>query len=273
MAMKKRAVPPKKHTNDDTVIYKVMAALGILCILLLTVQMLSRWYVQIDYLFPMMTVFFWLAIVLAVAAVALAVLWRTKRGKSRFWRAAGLPLFILTLLLAVTFAVLYATWVEYVTALYVVYIAAAVLYMIALLYQHEFFLLSLLNVCAGAVFFRLYQIREEGVLPWQRQEVHYGPALSTQALLLIIGLVVVILAATSLMFFARRKGGKLKLFGKQRQLFSSDASALLLYISSALWILCLIASALLGATFAYYCIFAVAVFELIAAVYYTLKLS
>lgn len=273
MAMKKRAVPPKKTANDDTVIYKVMTALGMLCVLLLTVQLISRRYVLIDSMFTMMTALFWSAIALGAAAAALLALWLVRRGSSRFWRTAGLPLFLLALLLALTCAVLYATWVEYVSALYVVYIAAAVLYMIALLYQREFFLLSLLNACAGAVFFQLYRIREDGVLTWRRQEVHYGPAISAQALLLIVGLVVVILAASSLMFLARRRGGKLKLFGKTRQLFSADASALLVYICSALWVLCLIAAALLGATFSYYCIFAVAALELIAAVYYTVKLA
>lgn len=276
MAMKKRAVSPKKTTktsNDDTVIYKVMVALGMLCVLLLSVQAVSRRYVMIDYMFTMMTALFWSAIGFAAAAAVLLTLWLVCRKASKFWRVAGFPLFLMSLLLALTCAVLYVTWVEYVSALYVAYIAAAVLYMIALLYQHEFFLLSLLNTCAGVVFFQLYRIREDGVLAWSRQEVHYGAALSAQAVLLIAGLVVIILAASSLMFLARRRGGKVKLLGKARQLFSPDASALLVYISGALWVLCLLAAVLLGATFSYYCIFAVAAAELIAAVYYTVKLA
>lgn len=209
----------------------------------------------------------------ALACAVAALFWWNSARKSD--KSAVLP-GVLTLFMAGLSVGCFVTWFFGQKGLTLACVAVPVVVLLVVifyLYQREFFLLSLLNACAGAVFFQLYRIREDGVLTWRRQEVHYGPAISAQALLLIVGLVVVILAASSLMFLARRRGGKLKLFGKTRQLFSADASALLVYICSALWVLCLIAAALLGATFSYYCIFAVAALELIAAVYYTVKLA
>lgn len=261
MAMKKRPSSPKKPANDDTVIYKVMIALGMLCILLLSTQLISRRYVVVDTMFTVQAALGWAALAFGILAAALLVLWLVCRRSAVFWRAAGLPLFLLALVLALSCCFLYYTWVTYISLLYFAYIAAAVLYMIALLYQHEFFLLSLLNSCAGLVFYCLNRLYDSGVV------------FSARALILTIGLAAAILLAAGVMFFAGRKGGVLRLFGKERRLFAAGASPLPLYIACAVWAVCLIASSLLGSAFAYYCIFAVAAFELAAAVYYTVKLA
>ena len=47
----------------------------------------------------------------------------------------------------------------------------------------------------------------------------------------------------------------------------------MLCITCAVWLVCFLACLLLGATFAYYCMFAAIAFELIAAVYYTFQLK
>ena len=41
----------------------------------------------------------------------------------------------------------------------------------------------------------------------------------------------------------------------------------------ALWLVCLLLCYVLGASFAYYCMFAAIAFELVAAVYYTFQLK
>ena len=261
MAMKKRAVSNRKTANDDTVIYKVMIALGVACIAILALQMVSRYYRLSDYIVGMYTALGWAAIVFGVLSAAALVCFLILRKQAAFWRIAGLPLFGILLVFSFSCALMHFTWVTYVAALYFLYIAIPVLYIIGLLYQHEFLLLSVVNACAGAVFFWLSRIYGDGA------------SFPPKAAVLTVLLALVVLAAATLMFVANRHGGKLKLGGKERQIFTHGASPLLLYVSCAVWLICLDASALLGSVFAYYCMFAVVAFELGAAVYYTVKLS
>lgn len=259
--MKKRAVPQKKQSGgDDSVIYKIMIALGMLCILLLALQLVSRSYRLAG---PMMTIrtgLGWAAVIAGVLTVVLAAGWLTQRRRAAFWRTAALPLMILCLLVALSSLVLYVTWVSYVGVLYFVYIAAAVLYMVALLYQPEFLLLSLLNTCAGCVFFALSRLT-------------YG-MLSARGIVLSLVLVLAAAAATALTFAARKKpDGILKLLGRPVHLACADTSPLLLYVTAVVWVVCLVAVMVLGAVFAYYCVYAAVALELVAAVYYTVKLS
>ncbi len=261
MAMKKRAVPQKKTPGSDAVIYKIMIVLGVLCILLLALQLVRRYYSMIDYLFAIRTALAWSAAVFGVFSVACLILRFRLRKSRRFWQYAGIPLFLLCLILALSCAFLYATWVSYVFVLYFFYIASAILYMIALLYQHEFFLLSLINTCAGCVFYALSRL--------------YGQSgvFSLYTLLLNAALVAAAALGSGLVFAAAGRDGRLTLFGKERQLFSRGFSPIPMYISCVVWLICLVVSAFLGSVFAYYCIFAAAAFELAAAVYYTMKLA
>lgn len=257
MAMKKRAVPQKKTSTDDSVIYKIMVDLGILCILLLGLQMVSRSYRLAGSMFAVRTGLGWAAVVAGAVAVVLLIGWIAFRHRVSFWRLAGIPLFLLTAVVALSSWLLYATWVTYVSLLYFAYIAVAVLYMIALLYQHEFLLLSLINTCAGCVFYSL-----------NRFSGH-----TTLSILLSVVLVVVIALGAAALLTAVKHGGTLKLLGRQVVFSQANTSPLLFYISCVVWLVCLVASALLGSVFAYYCIYAAVAFELVAAVYYTVKLS
>ena len=260
--MKKRAVPQKKAVNNDAVIYKVMIALGMLCILLISLQLVSRYYRLAGPMFAIRTGLGWAAAVGGVLALGCLAGWLALRRRSAFWRSGAPVLFLFFAVVALSSWLLYATWVTYVSLLYVLYIAAAVLYMIALLYQHDFFLLSLYNACAGGVFYglsRLYGVH--GVV-------------SGKTLLLNILLAVLTAAVTALILAARKTDdGRLKLLGRKVLISTPELSPLLLYISCLLCLLCLIASAVLGSVFAYYSVFAVVALELIAAVYYTVKLS
>lgn len=265
MAMKKREVPQKKNVknvNDDSVIYKVMIALGMLCILLLGLQMVSRYYRLAGPMFAVQTGLGWAAVISGVLAVVFLVGYLALGKRSTFWRYGSKPLFLLFAIIALSSWLLYSTWVTYVSLLYFLYIAAAVLYMIALLYQHDFFLLSFLNTCAGCVFYALSRLYGE-------RAVFTG-----RTVLLNAALVVLVVLVAGLVFAARKTDdGRLKLFGRKVLISASDLSPVLLYISCLLWLVCLVVSAVLGSVFAYYSIFAVVGLELIAAVYYTVKLS
>lgn len=261
MAMKKRAVPQKKTTNDDAVIYKIIIALGIAAIAIFALQMISRYYGMAAYMFGIRTGLLWAGVVFCAVAVADLILYFRLRGRKPFWKAAGVPVFLVAVVLAASCGLLYVTWVTYLPVLYFFYIAAVALYMIALLYQHEFFLLSFVNTCAGGVFYGLSRYYSAGV------------TMAGFPLLLNIALVVLIVLAGGLMFAAGKHDGQLKLFGKEIALYRHGASPALVYCTCAIWLVCLIVSAILGSVFAYYCVFAAVAFELISAVYYTVKLS
>lgn len=262
MAMKKRAVVQKpKATNDDTVIYKVMIVLGLALIALLALQMVSRYYALAGYYLQIRTGLAIFAVVFSLAAIVCVFLFWKRRKQSAFWRTAGFPFIVSALLLAIICAVLYYKWTNYVAFLYFLIIAAAVFYMIALLFQREFTLLSFLNLCAGVVFFALSRL--------------YGSSgsVSPKTVTLNIFLAAVCLLTAWLMFAAQKPSGSLNIRGKEIRVFTHSLSPIIVYTACIIWLLCLIASALLGSVFAYYCIFAVAALELIAAVYYTVKLS
>lgn len=260
MAMKKRAVQAPKSAKDDIVVYKVMFALCAICIALFALQITSKYYRLAGTMFQVRTLLGRGAVVLGMLAVCVLI-WAIAQRKRAFWKLAGVPLVGLLVGLAVGSAVLYATWVTYIPALYFLYIAAFILYLIALLYQPEFFLLSFVNTAAGATFFALSRTYGDGA------------GLTTKVLLLNIFLVLFVLLSSGLVFLASKQNGRLKIAGNERRIYVQAASPLLNYVSGSVLLVCLIASALLGAVFAYYCVFAAVAFELACAVYYTIKLS
>ena len=86
-------------------------------------------------------------------------------------------------------------------------------------------------------------------------------------------LLLVLIAATAwLAYRAAAHNGTLQLGKKYYPLFRTGFNPLALYITCAVWLVCFIACLLIGAAFAYYCMFAAIVFELVAAVYYTFQL-
>ena len=72
---------------------------------------------------------------------------------------------------------------------------------------------------------------------------------------------------------AAKGKGVLKLGGKQVRVLPKSFNPIVLYVVCALWLVCLLLCYVLGASFAYYCMFAAIAFELVAAVYYTFQLK
>ncbi|MGO5113739.1 hypothetical protein ACTQ33_01700 [Candidatus Avoscillospira sp. LCP25S3_F1] len=259
MAMRQRPMPQKKSNHDDdSVIYKIMAALVMLCVLLVGLQITSRYYSVVGTMFTTQTVLLGVGIASSVLFLASVGLWFYSRRLRPLLHAFSWILGIFFLVVALSCWVLYVTWVSYIPYLYAVYIAVTVLYMIALLYQPEFFLLSCVNVAAGGVFYALSRL--------------YSGRLFVMAL---YALLVVVIAVVALVVFKARRtdDGILKLGKRSIAIATANTSPLPVYLSCVVWVLCLAVAAFLGSVFAYYCIFAVAAFELAAAVYYTVKLA
>ncbi len=258
MAMKKRPAPQKEtHKNDATVVYRAGAALLIACAILFGLQLVGRNYPLVKYFEAFQVGLAWSAGIFALIAVIGLVGLLGLRRKSRFWRAVSLPSMLLGIGLSLSCLLLYYRWDQDIPLLFFLCIAGAVLYLIWLLYQPEFFLLSLVNISAGGVFYCLSK--------------YNGPA--TYAAILRIFLAVLTLGCMLLLFLAGKRDGELPLFGRTWRAISRGGTPLLLYITGAVWLVCLAAGIVLGPVLSYYCIFAAVAFELAAAVYYTMKLA
>lgn len=262
MAMKKRPVKAEntvRQAGDDTVIYKVMLALGVCCVLILGLHLANRYYVMPNYFTPVRAVMLWVFRAAALLALADAVCWIAMRKKSAFFRRAGAPVFWILLEIALSGLVSYGYWVDAAGELYFLFIASTVLYLIYLLYQREFFLISLLTILSGACFFLLSKL--------------YDGAGSFRPIVVNAVLAVVLILSGLVCWKAGKKDGCLVWGKKKWHLFNPGFSPLFPLVTCAVWLVCLIAAALLGSVFAYYCMFAAVAYELVAACYYTVKLS
>lgn len=251
---------PQKNSNhnDDSVIYKIMAALLMLCVLLFSLQFVSRYYPIAGTMFITRNVLLGVGIASTVLFLVSVGLWFYSRRTRPLLHSFSLGAGIFFLITAYSCWLLYSTWMEHITQLYAFYIATAVLYMIALLYQREFFLLSCVNAAAGLVFYSLSRL-STGRLQ----------AMALYAFLLVVIAIVVLLVRKA----RKSDDGTVKLRKRTIAIATPTTSPLPVYISCVVWVLCLAVAAFLGSVFAYYCIFVVAAFELAAAVYYTVKLS
>lgn len=260
MAMKKRPQPQKEpdRRSDDSVVYRAGAALLITCAVLLGLQLVNSKYPLTDYFMAVRAGLLWAAVIFALVAVAGLVGFLGLRKKSRFWRVVSPAGLFLGIALSLCCLFLYKTGYQNIPLLFFLCIAVAVLYLIKLLYQPEFFLLSVINICAGGVFYRLSRIEITTSLH----------AMEYRALLAAV----IVLCALAV-FVAEKHDGRITLFGKSWRAVSRGGTPLLVYITGAVWLVCLAASLFLGTVLSYYCIFAAVAVELAAAVYYTMKLA
>jgi len=142
--------------------------------------------------------------------------------------------------------------------LYFAFFALAILISVYMLYQPEFFLVTAATMVAAFGFYCLSQL--------------YGG--SSIGLLVVVNVVMalVFLLLLGITLLAVRGNGILS-FGSVRFRVMALPSALPLYITALLWLLCLVAALLLGAFFCYCCIFAAIAYELVCAFYFTIKLK
>lgn len=256
MVKKKQAVKAAPK-NDDSVVYKVMVALLIACLECLALQQVAKAYASIEHMDTVRSALPIVGIILAVLTVAAIVCTFLFRTRSALRFTFGLTAVNLLLLTLSTF-VLYGMWISPVMMLYFAFFALAVLVSVYLLYQPEFFLLSAATMVAAFGFYVLSRL--------------YGGS--------NVGLIVLVNAAMALCFllllaitFLAVRGKGILSFGAIRFRVMVLPTALPLYITALLWLLCQLAGLILGAFFCYCCIFAALALELIAAFYFTIKLK
>ena len=245
----------KSKKSDDSVVLKVMIALALLVFSIYMLQMISNAYGTLDgfeRLYPVMLTVTLVCAALAVVSIALALVLKNRTVRAICpYTAAVFALF------AVTALALRLFWVQPLHALYILNAAVYCLYIVYMLYRMEFFLVSLITVLAGTVFYFFSN----------------GFGLNARSIVLALILLAAIAIVAVIAMQAGKRNGLVPFAGCTYRVFPPKFSPVMLCITCAVWLVCFVLTLILGATFSYYCMFAAVAFELIAAVYYTFQLK
>lgn len=246
---------PKGKLDDNAVVYKVMAALVLLCGGLMVLRSLRSYYATVggmtmlDPLVPWMTI---AGFGLCVLCVVVMAIWKNKLVRLVFpWLSAVFAMTGMTGLSMKLF------WTQGFSALYFLWCAAMVAVVIFQLYGWDFFLFTLPTAAAGFLFLTF-----STGFSWTLWNA------------LVLGIVAVCLFITAFCAWNAAKHKGMFVLGKTRLLMSSSKyTPTLHYLVCGLWLVCIVAALLLGGLFSYYCMFAAIAVEFIAAVYYTFQLN
>ena len=253
--MLKRSNVIETRKTGDSVVYKVPAAFTLLFVVLVALRRIGAYYGTADGFTVVLHAArkaVWVFAALTVAGLAAAIFCRP-----RVLRSVGRYAAVLMALALVSAVTLVRYWNERMVFLYLLHAVVYCLYMVYMLYRTEFFAYSLATSIAGCVFY------------------FYSRGVSTNLRgLLLAAILLLALAAVVILAAAAAKGqGVLKLGGRQVRVLPKSFNPIVLYVVCVLWLICLVLCFLLGAAFAYYCMFAAIAFELVAAVYYTFQLK
>jgi len=247
----------KKNTAPqpaDNTIYKAMVDMGILCVCVLLLQLLKKNYTSVSDLVANRPIFGSLAIgglAAAVVGLIMALL------KKPLLKKIGFGILAAGAAVGLASYALYTFYSAAISYLYFFVIAGAALYLVWLLYPHDFCLVATLTTLGGGVFYLHGQ---------------HGYTSSASIVLYLI-LVALALATIILCQNASKNGGIVKLGGKAFPLFSGKAGAMPLYLTCAILMACVVAALILGSTFAFYCVYAAVGGLFVAACYYTIRLN
>lgn len=245
----------RKAKADDAVVYKVMLALVLLLGGIMGLRSLRGYYATVGGYEALYDGTLWVALAAFLAAAGLGA--ALVCSKNKYVRAIAPWCLTASLLVMITALVMHYSWTTDFPLLYILFLAVMVQYIVLMLYGWEFFLVSLLTVTTGSLF---YQLRQ-------------GGGLDALNLILLVFLALVMLVSGFCAYTASKNKGAL-VHGKTRfQIFSRKFHPAVLYTAIGLWLVCVAAALLLGSVFSYYCMFAAVAVELIAAVYYTFQLN
>lgn len=241
--------------GGDAAAYKIMGAVLLLAVSVFLMRLVANNYGTIDGADTIERASKLTAIVFGLlAAASLAVLLAVRSG---WLRKVSPYVLAVSVLYAFSGLLLWRWWTTYISMLTFLHVAVYCLYIVYMLYQMEFFLVSLTTVVAGGTFLRYSR----------------GIGANAPCIALAVVLVLVIASGAYIAANAAKNKGVLVLGAKRIRLFHARFNPLALYITCAVWTVCFAACLVFGAAFAYYCMFAAVAFELAAAVYYTFQLK
>ena len=249
----------QRAKQEDALLNRVLAWIAGAVVLEALLLLLDRYYVNYrikelpiqQALYQVMGV---LAIVFPICFVLCAVWWFTswRKDKPRALAGAGVTAFAVLSVCAVV-ARLYPNKTG-ISALYVGVPCLAVLALVYYLYQHEFFLVTLLGVMSGLGLWLL--------------DRRVGHEIVVYAYLVVE--VLILAAVVVFTWKLQASGGLLSVKGKLVRVFSKNSNYTMLYVSCAVALLVQAAALALGAMMVLYGV--VIVWLLAMAVYYTVRL-
>jgi len=195
-----------------------------------------------------------------VFGVVKEILDRKKHTKNNRILFNGITIAFYAVLLSLScFSIVYLNFISVIKFLYVVLPSLAVLYLILLIYQREFFYLSLMSSAMSALFWILSQINAN------------GNADSLQSFLLIAAAIINVAAA--LLFLLLMKGsGSLSLGKKKINILPSQNGASILILTAVILAISAVVGLFIGAIYLPYISYALLSYIFVMAVYYTVKL-
>ena len=241
--------------KKDYTVTKIMCALALWVISFVVLKAVAANYTMLEgfeAIYPAMQTVWIVSLCIAVAALAAGII--VKQSVVRF---VCKYLFAFALLWCFTGLIFRNYLADQMYLLYFAHATVYILYIIFMLYQAEFFFVSLMTFLAGWGFYRLYPVSH-----WQARNF------ICMALLLAAIAVSVFVA-----FSCSKKKGYLFLGKNKWRVFPRQFNPMLIFVVGGLWLVCLLASIVFGSLFAYYAMFVCIAVELIAAVYYTFQLK
>lgn len=245
----------QKPKEDNSVVCKVMIALLVLGLSLLGLRSLRQFYSTVGGMDLLDPINLWISLAGFAAGVVLFVV--NLLVKNKISRMVLPWLSVLAFVVGITGLSMHTSWTQGFPLLYFLCFAILAQYIILQLYRWEFFLFSLSTMAAGATFLAYHT--GFGGKPW-------GIVTLVISVCLLVGIALVT-------HYACSNHGMLVLGKKHIAIFPAKSNPLLVYLVVALWMVCVLATILLGGAFAYYCMFAAIAVELIGGVYYTFQLN
>lgn len=247
------AVDAAKPNQNENFIYRVIVDLviGVLAVFLL--RGVQTYYSYMQYMDLIKSVSGWVAVIALVLGV-IALIAVAASGKKGFIWTGGL--LILLGLCAGCISLYYTDGVTMASAMV---IGVCLLYILGQIYAKEYSVLTTVCGLAGISFYAVSKYGSSNML-----NAYTIPA--AVALLVILALGIILAAA------AGRHEGKLRIGKWELQLWQGKNAQLLIYLACVICAALLILSFVLGATFAWYCVWVVCAAIFALTVWFTIKL-
>ncbi len=250
--------------REDFATNRVLAVFSYAVLLILGLMLAYRGYMSVDTMFFTQKALYVVAALGAVGAVA-GLCWGIFGAKRPYkvltgWSVAG----GCAILAICAFVGAYAAQ-SGVKLMYVFVPIVSVLVLIYFLYARDFFAISAVCACTAVLVWLISRSVGDGFI-WSTG-FYFGRA----AKLSIVAFVL-LAAYTVGLYLLKKNGGMLKLGGKTLEVFPAGTKYRLSFITAAVSAISILAGFILGATVAYYLVFAVVAYLFVLAVYYTVKM-
>lgn len=195
------------------------------------------------------------AIALVALGIVMMIVERVKKKDTKYKLLAGKNITFGALFVAICASALSLVFSQSMLMLLYIFVpAVVVLYIVYYSYQREFFMIALASIIGGIGIWLLG-----------------SDLINSSDMLAIIGAAAAVVICAIITVCAQLRGGKIKLFGHELNLFKSDARYGIVYLTFVL-VLMLLAAAYLAADLTIYFIFGLIGYIVLTGVYYTVKL-